>query len=50
MTVTEINKADEGLFEYSNQKLSAVLRGLVADGRVVKAQAEKPKRTVFSLA
>ena len=50
MTVTEINKADEGLSEYSNQKLSAVLRGLVADGRVVKAQAEKPKRTVFSLA
>ena len=50
MTVTEINKSDEGLSEYSNQKLSAVLRGLVADGRVVKAQAEKPKRTVFSLA
>ena len=50
MTVTEINKADEGLSEYSNQKLSAVLRGLVADGRVVKTQAEKPKRTVFSLA
>ena len=50
MTVTEINKADEGLSEYSNQKLSAVLRSLVADGRVVKAQAEKPKRTVFSLA
>ena len=50
MTVTEINKANEDLSEYSNQKLSAVLRGLVADGRVVKAQAEKPKRTVFSLA
>ena len=50
MTVTEINKADESLYEYSNQKLSAVLRGLVADERVVKAQAEKPKRTVFSLA
>ena len=50
MTVTEIGKADEGLSEYSNQKLSAVLRGLVANERVVKAQAEKPKRTVFSLA
>lgn len=50
MTVTEINKANEDLSEYSNQKLSAVLRGLVADERVVKAQAEKPKRTVFSLA
>ena len=50
MTVTEINKADEGLYEYSNQKLSAVLRGLVADERVIKSQAEKPKRTVFSLA
>ena len=50
MTVTEINKANEDLSEYSNQKLSAVLRGLVADGRVAKAQAEKPKRTVFSLA
>ena len=50
MTVTEINKDNEDLSEYSNQKLSAVLRGLVADGRVVKTQAEKPKRTVFSLA
>ena len=50
MTVTEINKSCDELSEYSNQKLSAVLRGLVADKRVVKSQAEKPKRTVFALA
>ena len=49
MTVTEINKSCDELAEYSNQKLSAVLRGLVADERVVKSQAEKPKRTVFAL-
>lgn len=49
MTVTEINKSCNELAEYSNQKLSAVLRGLVADERVIKSQAEKPKRTVFSL-
>ena len=50
MTVTEINKSCDELSEYSNQKLSAVLRILVADKRVVKSQAEKPKRTVFALA
>ena len=50
MTVTEINKSCNELSEYSNQKLSAVLRNLVADKRVVKLQAEKPKRTVFTLA
>ena len=50
MTVTEINKSCNELSEYSNQKLSAVLRTLVASGRVVKATAEKPKRTVFELA
>lgn len=49
MTVTEINKSCDELSEYSNQKLSAVLRNLVADKRVVKSQAEKPKRTVFAL-
>lgn len=50
MTVTEINKSCDELSEYSNQKLSAVLRNLVVDKRVVKSQAEKPKRTVFALA
>ena len=50
MTVTEINKSCDELSEYSNQKLSAVLRNLVANKRVVKSQAEKPKRTVFALA
>ena len=49
MTVTEINKSCDELSEYSNQKLSAVLRNLVADKRVVKSQAEKPKRTLFAL-
>ena len=50
MTVTEINKSCDELSEYSNQKLSAVLRTLVASERVIKSQAEKPKRTVFELA
>ena len=50
MTVTEMNKFCDELSEYSNQKLSAVLRNLVTDKRVVKSQAEKPKRTVFALA
>ena len=50
MTVTEINKSCDELSEYSNQKLSAVLRTLVASERVVKSTAEKPKRTVFELA
>lgn len=50
MTVTEINKSCDELVEYSNQKLSAVLRGLVTAERVIKSQAEKPKRTVFALA
>ena len=50
MTVTEINKSCNELAEYSNQKLSAVLRTLVASERVIKSQAEKPKRTVFELA
>ena len=50
MTVTEINKSCDELAEYSNQKLSAVLRGLVANERVIMSQAEKPKRTVFALA
>ena len=50
MTVTEINKSCDELNEYSNQKLSAVLRTLVASERVVKSAAEKPKRTVFELA
>ena len=49
MTVTEINKSCDELSEYSNQKLSAVLRTLVASERVIKSQAEKPKRTVFEL-
>ena len=50
MTVTEINKSCNELAEYSNQKLSAVLRTLVASERVIKSTAEKPKRTVFELA
>lgn len=50
MTVSEINRADDRLTSYSNQKLSAILRKMIENGTVEKAIAEKPKRTVFSLA
>lgn len=36
MTATDIMKADEGLAELSNQKISALLRGLIDEGKVVK--------------
>lgn len=47
MTVTEINKC-EGLTEFSNQKLSALLRQLVEDNQVIKTA--KGRVTKFKLA
>lgn len=46
MTVTEIVKVIEG--DYTNQKISALLRQLIADGKVVK-EVEKNK-SLFRLA
>ena len=46
MTVSEMMKEDE-LAEYSNQKLSALLRGLVEQGKVVRT--EDKKKAYFSL-
>ncbi len=46
-TVTEIQKANSELSDYSNQKISAYLRALVSDGVVTKA-TEKGK-SIFSL-
>ena len=37
VTVTELLKADERLASFSNQKVSALLRQLVSEGKVVKA-------------
>ena len=42
MTVTAIMRADERLGQVSNQKVSAILRKLIADGVVTK---EKDKKT-----
>ena len=47
-TVTDIQKANSDLAEYTNQKLSAMLKGLITDG-VVNKTVEKGK-SVFSLA
>ena len=48
MTVTEIMKSDVGLVEYSNQKISAVLKKMVDNGSVVRV-TEKGK-SIFYLA
>lgn len=37
MTVTDIMKSNEGLSELTNQKISALLRGLIDEGKVVKS-------------
>ena len=41
-TCTELIKADEGLGEFSNQKLSALLRQMIAEGTVERVE-EKGK-------
>ena len=47
VTITEMQKTDE-LSEYSNQKLSALLKKLVSTGEVVRI--EEKKKAYFSLA
>lgn len=39
-TCTELIKADEGLGEFSNQKLSALLRQMIAEGVVTRAEVK----------
>lgn len=48
VTITEFQASVPAMAQYSNQKLSALLRMLVADGRVVKT-VEK-KRAYFTVA
>jgi hypothetical protein len=47
-TVTEILKADDRLADLSNQKVSALLRQMVEEGKVVKTTDKK--KSIFSLA
>ena len=47
-TVTDIQKASDVLAPLSNQKVSAMLRQLVADNKVIKST--DGKKSVFSLA
>lgn len=48
VTVSELMKADERMAEYSNQKLSALLKKLVEAGKVTKVVDKK--KSYFSLA
>ena len=48
MTVTEMQKSNEELAEYSNQKISAIIRKLVESAQVIKT-VEK-KKSYFSIA
>ena len=48
VTITELQNADAGMAEYSNQKLSALLNKLKDNGRVVKTQEKK--KSYFSVA
>ena len=47
MTITEMQKSNEELAEYSNQKISAIIRKLVESAQVVKT-VEK-KKSYFSV-
>ena len=47
MTITEMQKSNEELAEYSNQKISAIIRKLVESAQVIKA-VEK-KKSYFSV-
>lgn len=47
MTITEMQKSNEKLAEYSNQKISAILRKLVESAQVIKT-VEK-KKSYFSV-
>ena len=48
MTVSEMQKASDKLAEYSNQKISAILRKMVDSGAVVKTVDKK--KSYFSIA
>ena len=48
MTVSEMQKASDKLAEYSNQKISAILRKMVDSGVVVKTVDKK--KSYFSIA
>lgn len=48
VTVSELQKADEDMAVYSNQKLSALLKMLKEDGRIIKTM--KGKTSYFSVA
>ena len=48
MTVSEMQKASDKLAEYSNQKISAILRKMVESGIVVKTVDKK--KSYFSIA
>lgn len=48
MTVSEMQKASEMLEEYSNQKISAILRKMVDNGTIVKTVDKK--KSYFSIA
>ena len=48
MTVSEMQKASEMLAEYSNQKISAILRKMIDSGTIVKTVDKK--KSYFSIA
>lgn len=48
VTITELQNASTEMAEFSNQKLSALLKKLVDSGRVVKTQEKK--KSYFSVA
>ena len=48
MTVSEMQKASDKLAEYSNQKISAILRKMVDNGTIVKTVDKK--KSYFSIA
>ena len=48
MTVSEMQKASDKLAEYSNQKISAILRKMIDSGTIVKTIDKK--KSYFSLA
>ena len=48
MTVSEMQKASDKLAEYSNQKISAILRKMIDSGTIVKTVDKK--KSYFSIA
>lgn len=48
VTITEMQKASDEMAEHSNQKLSALMKKLVEDGRVIKEVEHK--KSYFRLA